>query len=341
MKRIFFIGILISGIAFFACSKPSRHDPPKDPGPIIENVLEGWASWSPDGRYIAYSRSSRDEEEFIRYGPTSIWVYDFQTAKYGFLVGPGNFPEWSPDGTILAFEYGYNIGFFYLQERTIRQVTHTGGIAVFGWSPRGDQLLVNRQGCWIVDTLGNQIRNVAPMDSTPGFWQTIQSSDWGPSGDKILISRKNSITIFDIITVDTLGNFLQTLASDPDWQACDGLNWSPDAMRFTASVSYFGTDRNPEEVRVYDIPSQSFNIISDPAGMGEWSPDGTQIAHQKYTWMAPSPDSSLLPDIGRVTVWVSNADGSNAHELLGWPQVGFDSTMFGGGYSWLDPRPPQ
>ncbi len=338
-KKLLPFGFMIAFaiLVTISCSKPTNENigPPYTGPPP---PLDLGASWSPDGRYIAYLHNALDNLEGERCGPQSIWMYDTQTGHYGFFVGPGLFPEWSPNGNILAFQFAHEIFFYYPETRSVRQVTNLGEeLFTFGWSGDGRYLIYcstyrGEPGCWVLDTLGNVIRDILPQDSNYHGGQV----DWAPSIDKLILLRKDTLGLHDAFIIDTLGNIIdEVIADESQWYDVFYPAWAPNEAKFAITVVTITNDgRTLADIRIYTIEGQLEMILSR-GGVPDWSPDGSRIAFQKYTWMAPSPNPMFDPDIGRVTLWVSNADGTDMYELLGWPQEGFDSTIFDGGYNWL------
>ncbi len=329
--------VVFALMAAISCSKSTKHEPPDYE---YVRLVEGWPSWSPDGRYIAYGRPARDTVEWLRHGQISVWMYDTETGRYGFLVGPGMFPKWNPEGTIMAFNWGREIFFYYPDLRSVRQVTHHGEISTFNWSPDGNELAFSSGECWIIDTLGNVLRNVLPVDSSHGSWAVAGFPMWSRRGDRMLLTRGDSLTKMSVIVIDTMGNFLdEILRAESHWASIAYPRWSPDESRFTLNVSYVDEQRFIHgDLRIYDMEGRLERILTEDAGAAQWSPGGSEIAFQKYTWMAPSRNPMIEPDYGRVTVWTCNPDGSDMTELLGWPQPEYDTTMFDGGYNWLSER---
>lgn len=332
MSKSLFFGTIITFVilATFSCSKPTENIGPPYTGP--PPPLDGWASWSPDGRYIAYLHNALDTLEGQRCGAQSIWMYDTQTGHYGFLVGPGFFPEWNPDGNILAFQFAQEIYFYYPESRLVRQVTNLGEeLFTFGWSGDGKYLI---WGTLVIDTLGNVIRNILPEDS---MYYHGGKVDWAPVIDKLILIRKDTLELYNIHIIDTLGNIIdEVIADESEWYGVYYPAWAPDETKFAIDIVTIADDgKTLTDFRIYTIEGQLEMILSQDAGVADWSPDGSKIVFQKYTWMAPSPNPMIEPDIGRVTLWLSNSDGSEMYELLGWPQEGYDSTMFNGGYNWL------
>jgi Tol biopolymer transport system component len=169
----------------------------------------------------------------------------------------------------------------------------------------------------------------------PAGWQGSTDASW--SGDMILVGAGNDTTPNGaMILIDTLGNLIdQVLLPDDNWASFGYPSWSPDMSKFLLNVSYIdGQGFTHGDFRLYSIDGSLDMILAEEAGAGEWSPDGSKIVFQKYTFMGHNPDP-LEIDYGRVTIWVCNADGSDMHELLGWPQPEYDTTMFDGGHNWL------
>ena len=302
---------------------------------VIEGYFDGWPSWSPDGRYIAFSHNALSWDEASRYGQYSIWLYDLQENKYGFFVGPGTFPKWNPDGSILAFNVSNQIYFYYIALRKVRRVTTSGGIFIFNWSDDGSKLITNYSGgCWLIDTLGNFYRNVSP-DSTPEFWSTVQGATWVPGRDEIFLSRADATTDISLIIVDTLGTILREIFRlDGGWDFANYPAWSRDGRYFAIYMNGDLGGSFHSELQIRAADGRLMVAMPDVGSQPTWSPDGHSIAYTRRTWMAPSPDSMWYPDLYRINIWLSASSGYLHRELLGWPPEGYDSTLFDGGYRW-------
>jgi hypothetical protein len=333
------IRILLALCLLAGCSKPTKgpYVPPVD----SVNIIDGWPSWSPDGRYIYFDHEARDTLEFFRYGQYSIWAYDTQIKKCGFLMGPGQFAKANPEGTILAFNWGNSLLFYYFDSRTVRQVTNGIDLSTFDWAPSGKSLILNNGS--LLDTLGNIYSNILPTDSSEGGWRGSGDAHWYSDNRVLVVSAchpSDSFRKTGILILDTLGQILDTIVIDESPRAYLGgfsyLSMSPDQLKLVTSYTYVTPDSYSHgDFRQYNLNGNLIRIISPEAGMGQWSPDGSKIVFQKYTFMGHSPYPDLYPDYGRVTPWICNADGNDMHELLGWPQPTPDSTMFGGGYNWI------
>jgi DNA-binding winged helix-turn-helix (wHTH) protein len=95
----------------------------------FDDSLQGEPTWSPDGRYIAYSSD--------RGGKFDIWVQQVSAGPIQITRGPGHHwqPDWSPDGKYITYRSEEGDGGIYV-------VPALGGaglerkIAPFGYYPR-------------------------------------------------------------------------------------------------------------------------------------------------------------------------------------------------------------
>jgi hypothetical protein len=331
------IWILCMVFLLGACSDKGTKPPPDSPIEPI-HLVEGYPSWSPDGRYVYYIRPCRDTIELNRYGPISIWGYDMLSGHYGFLVGPAIGPKANPDGTILAFNWSWTLFFYYCETRTVRQVTQGFDVGDFDWSPSGYELILGLGEGAIIDTLGHVIMPaLLPWDGSHGGWRGLGLGAWFEE-NRILVSSDDLSSRPGILVIDTLGQIIDTVITDNNPSYGFGYPAiSPDQSKVAASYLFITDDGHSNiDVRMFGREGNLLGIISPPdSWMGQWSPDGATIALSKYTWMGANPDSMFEPDYSRTTVWICNPDGSNMHELLGWPQPPPDTTMFNGGYNWV------
>jgi Tol biopolymer transport system component/DNA-binding winged helix-turn-helix (wHTH) protein len=153
-----------------------------------DDGLQIGATWSPDGRYLAYSSD--------RGGKFDIWVQQVSGGDpIQITKGPGNHwqPAWSPDGKYIAYRSEEADGGLYI-------VPALGGvgleqkIASFGyyprWSPDGSKILLQTIGfglscrLYVVGLDGNPPHEVLPH-LTDRNW-TI-SAAWHPDGKRISV----------------------------------------------------------------------------------------------------------------------------------------------------------
>ena len=165
----------------------------------FDDGLQFGATWSPDGRFVAYSSD--------RGGKFDIWVQQVSGGDpVKITKGPGHNwqPDWSPDGRYIAYRSEDGEGGLFV-------VPALGGeglarkVATFGyyprWSPNSSQILFQTYLTWTVtDTFyvvgldGNVPRKVlADFGSLRNL--LVISSAWHPDGKRIsLWARQHAAT---------------------------------------------------------------------------------------------------------------------------------------------------
>ena len=188
-------------------------------------------------------------------------------------------PDWSPDGTRIAFSRGTggglvsNIFTVNPDGSDVDQVTDgILGNNVASWSPDGTQLVFNsgREGgvqIWVTDADGGNPHPIT--DTPPGVLNT--SPQWSPRGDRIVFGSTRECIERPLPVLETCGVSSELYTMRPD-----------------------GTD----------IKRLTFS--SGPDSYGTWSPDGNKIAFSRG-----AADGA--------TIWVMNADGSDQHQISDGP----------------------
>ncbi len=106
---------------------------------------ERLATWSPDGRWIAYVSDRGGEEQ--------VWVVDHEAAGPARQLTEGargrlGFLSWSPDSRKIAFsDYGGRLWSLTVEDKTVRQVADDtwGQISDYTWSPDSGWLAFSLQ----------------------------------------------------------------------------------------------------------------------------------------------------------------------------------------------------
>ena len=241
-----------------------------------------WAvHWSPDGRMLAFARSSFGYSE-----SASILVADADGRGLR-RVGTGFQPTWSPDGRWLAFTR-------YASPYSVFRVPLSGGAPVRiaagtnpDWSPDGSRLVVSRRdGLYVVRANGTGARRIATARYAMGRW----------SPDGRLIAYSTDVDKRETWVVAPDGSGRRRLSS-----TSSGLLWSPD------SRSIIGTLVTGDYLRVDLVVIAADGSGERALGAGAsptWSPNGTTIA------FAVSGDDSPWGEIVRV-----GPDGSDRRVL--------------------------
>jgi DNA-binding winged helix-turn-helix (wHTH) protein/dipeptidyl aminopeptidase/acylaminoacyl peptidase len=160
----------------------------------FDDGLQFGSTWSPDGRFIAYSSN--------RGGKFDIWVQQISGGDPVQVTrGPGHNwqPDWSPDGKYIAYRSEGGEGGLYI-------VPALGGqglerrIASFGyyprWSPDGSQVMLQTthltamNRIYVVGLDGNEPREIVAEflreQSGPTF-RLVLSAAWHPDGKRVSI----------------------------------------------------------------------------------------------------------------------------------------------------------
>jgi Tol biopolymer transport system component len=269
------------------------------------------ATWSPNGKLVAYSTPN---------GDMNIISSDGTGAhKLASVGGAANSLDWSPDGRIIRFDRDNSIWEITSSGSNLRQLLaawHPSEQKCCGrWSPDGEFFAFLGPGSQIfaLDERRRLFRQSAnepiQLTSGPVGWERpVFSRD----GKKIFVTGSTSAG--ELMRLDPKSNqfqpFLGDISADLVAFSNDGQSVAyvsyPDDILWRANRD--GTDR----VQLTSPPLQPLSAA--------WSPDGTQIAFMTPSpqgpraWIVPSGGGSpqrLLPDVsGQETFPSWSPDGS-------------------------------
>jgi dipeptidyl aminopeptidase/acylaminoacyl peptidase len=230
-----------------------------------------WASWSPDGKRIAFTRGLND-----------IWLMNGDGSnQVPLITGPSEErePTWSPDGRQIAFTRitdSAQIWIKTLETGEERQVTNFNGFTVLepAWSPTGDRIAFVGFG-----NDGYRIYTVTPG----GFAQVRITSnrradrfpEWSPDGKKIIFSRSQSDYYpFPGDLYSTSGGGVEQLITEN----ADRAVWSPDGTKISFLRFDYSTGSG---IWVRDLASGAEQRISNSTSYAYLSkPDWQPIVNQ-------------------------------------------------------------
>ena len=310
----------------------------------------GYASWSPDGRWIAFVRGERSAED--EQSAEDIDVIPSSGGPARPLVrapGRDDHPAWSPDGKEIAFTSARSgqsdIWIIPAAGGPARQVTtNPAGDHVPSWSPEGHFLAFqsDRGGSfdiWVIPAAGGEARRITDTHD-------MYVPRWSPDGRSISFHQ----TTFpgELWVMPAAGGQPQRLQDQVLGAGYPA--WSPDAREI--AFIRRGTEG---ELEIWKMAASGGDAVQVTLGAMvpswwprlSWSPDGKQLAFEsnrggnRDIWTVPlvggEPDRVTLtevssqmlgpswsPDGDRIAYKVSGdlivvpASGGPAEKLFSW-----------------------
>lgn len=248
------------------------------------------------------------------------------------LTDPATFPagveapEWSPDGSRIAFDSEADDGHFHIfvvsaDGTGLMQITSGEGDEIApNWSPDGTRLAVETQrssseptGIAIVDVATGELH----MITENPFGGDDAEPTWSPDGTRIAFGRSRGgqqfpSTLF-IVNVDASG--LQRLT--PRGVSAYRPNWSPDGTRII-----FNSNDTSDRLRMAEI----YVVASDGNGLRRltheenasafrptWSPDGEWILFTRFAFPGQLTRS--------FDIYAMRLDGTDVRPVTSTPDV--------------------
>ena len=176
-------------------------------------------SLSPDGRFVAYRSEPNDYPE--------LWVMNADGSGQHRLTRDGGFPDWSPDGSMIAYAPGggpsgrSGIAVMNADGSGQRRLPHTDYGEYPSWSPDGKRIAFNSNLSgeplmYIVDVNGSRVVDLSKV----GEGGQVA---WSPDGRSILFasSRDHPDNNRDIYVMRPDGSGVKRLtnvgAATPAW----------------------------------------------------------------------------------------------------------------------------
>lgn len=287
--------------------------------------------WSPDGRWIAFSRSSNREysiflvpaesgnEQKLKTGVLAAQqsgIFNLASATFNErkLDTNGVVPhrgaiDWSPDGKSIAFTGPSGIYIAGVENSSVRRITEPPPLSE-DWGPKfspdgATVLFVRNQQVG----LSNEIESVSAKGgssthifSEPG---TIASPpQWSYDGRSVIFSsNRNGHPALWRFSLDAPDSVVQiSEAGSPAWDpAVSRRGYRLAYERLLRSLSIWQMNlSSPRDKRPYLIVSSTSDTDQGPGP--QFSPDGQKLAYMS--------DRS-----GTMEIWISNRDGSNPFQL--------------------------
>jgi len=272
---------------------------------------------SPDGARVAYTVSEiRMEKEKEWKTATQVWVValnDQKARQYTRGEKNASAPEWSPDGTMLAFlsdrekDGERQVWMMNADGGEAWSVTaHKGGVSGFHFSPDGKRLIltaadqpnkdeedrkkvrddtmvidrdIKMTHLWLFDIDKKQEKRLTEGDFT------VSDPQWSPDGTRVSYvtrptPKADDGALSDVWVIAVASGEKKRIAGEPG--SADNARWSPDGKW----IAFDGTtDRDPGPSTSYlylypadgGTPRQLTAKFDLPAGTPVWSPDGKTL----------------------------------------------------------------
>lgn len=258
-------------------------------------------SWSPDGKWIAYTHFRRDT-----IGWDGIYIIDTSGTTLKPYIKGGRDPDWSPDGSYIAFVYSRNIYIASTDSTSeIIQLTNNGNSFEPSFSPDGNWIAFNISITTKNDTSGI---NIIKVDRSCKYWAIAGvMNDWSTSGFVYAkgVSVKPGYSHAEIFICDSEGRNIKRLTYNGNDTGMEGYSsgyldnnwpsWSPDGKYIAWQHDW--------EVWIMNADGSNQKRLTD-GERPSWSPDSKKIVFSRYV-----EDHNAL--------YIMNCDGTNIEKITG------------------------
>lgn len=288
-------------------------------------------SWSPDGRYLAFSRFTECRPDPTRH---DIAIADLQgNVVESFRVAAGlQGIAWSPDSTRVAVwdEYGwgargvgtFTIGIFGIDGTSETFAMPPGWESSWSgapiWTPDGDSVIVNELAVPLDGGTPREIPFHGTFnDPSGGWWEGALA--YSPDGSQMAYGTREGLMV------------ARADGSDPRRVSGDGAHaaaWSPTGELIAVASATPGTDQftkvedggaheqAPDRLRIVDVATGSVTVLSQ-GEPGTWfavigfTPDGNRVVFGEHRPVEGQPEGTYLDSI-----WSIGIDGSDPRQIV-------------------------
>jgi len=222
----------------------------------------GNASWSPDGKRIAY--------DVLEPNGLIVYVINADGSGKRRVAMNAHHADWSPNGREIVFQSGWETGI--VDARTFqRRLTFDMETVNPAWSPDGKQIAFgdtrsdgNGSSIWVVNADGSGLHDLDPGGARR-YFHNSRDADWSPDGKRIAftVGREGCCVAVAVMNADGSGRRVLTT---------DGKSlspsWSPDGSRITyesrGQILVMNADGTDKRQLTHDNRSNSQPVWSPP-----------------------------------------------------------------------------
>ncbi len=239
---------------------------------------------SPDGKTVAYSKSSEQDNESGVY--SNVWLVDTDQKKSTPLVDDptinGARAVWSPTGERLAFLDEKN-GFVRIFDFNQREITNlrSTGMETGAWSSDGTKMLILTEYLVGVQSFsGLSLVDFEKEIVEPLFTQSENREDffgpkYSPWDDEIVVGRReqllNGRASNQIWWIDLASNKMEPITTDPNYSH-GSFNWSPEGEQVAYQRYPLGSSEAIPEILVWEQSIGTAKLIIENGSIPHWLP---------------------------------------------------------------------
>ncbi len=273
MKKITFLSIVL--ILFTYCSD-NCVNPPEIPSDIPTDESP---AWSPDGKWIAYWHYDPNGTDSTF--TTGLYIIDTTGQERKRVIeGNAWNPDWSPDGRYMVFNHGRDIYQIEINSLVLTQITNVASAFFPNYSPDGTRIAFDQTTNYpTVPSDSSGIWVYYFKDATKIHLGLGRDPDWNSSGDKIVYVGPPGITNTEtqIWKADTAGLTKIQLTSN-DFVTNRYPAWSPDGLKIVWSVT--APDIYYSDIWIMNSDGTEQRRLTTGA-YPSWSPDSKKLVFMK------------------------------------------------------------
>ncbi|MBA7546404.1 Tol-Pal system protein TolB [subsurface metagenome] len=284
----------------------------KEDGIIIkpfETSGECEPAFSSDGGYIAYTKE----------GEYEIWLFEITTEESEYLTD-GSLADWSPDGNEIVYVNNRDIYKINVETKEIQQLTTWGSCFFPDWSPDGELLAFDctignsdSSGIWIMNLTHGATKHIG-LGRKPDWNQNCDKITYiGRSADPT--HHEYDVWITDTSGIDPIrltssGATSPAFSPDGSKMAYVGETRIENELPWYNVYNIWVMDTNGTNKTQLTAfgPGDKYEGAWDPA----WSSDGNQIVYVN----AESFEKERVIEIV-YHLWIMDADRENKRQLTG------------------------